>query len=221
MLKLDQYDYIRTSHRVYGKKIKEIARETGHSKNTIKKAIRQEYVGYSQRERQPFPSLDPYLNIINRWLKMDKDVHKKQRHTAKRIYNRLKNEHGFTGGSSTVRRYVREAKRMIGTGSQKVFIPLEPSIGQEAEVDWGTCVAKIDGKKVRLKFFCMRSKYSGKHFVRCYPCERQQALFDAHIQAFHYFGGIFPVLIYDNLKTAVKKVLKGKKRIHQKEYEKF
>ncbi len=67
----------------------------------------------------------------------------------------------------------------------------------------------------------MRSKYSGKHFVRCYPCERQQALFDGHIQAFSFFGGVFPVLIYDNLTTAVQKVLRGKKRVLQESYDKF
>ena len=67
----------------------------------------------------------------------------------------------------------------------------------------------------------MRSKYSGKHFVRCYPCERQQALFDGHIRAFSFFGGVFPVLIYDNLTTAVQKVLRGKKRVLQESYDKF
>jgi hypothetical protein len=67
----------------------------------------------------------------------------------------------------------------------------------------------------------MRSKYSGKHFVRCYPCERQQALFDGHIHAFSFYGGVFPVLIYDNLTTAVQKVLRGKKRVLQESYDKF
>jgi len=77
------------------------------------------------------------------------------------------------------------------------------------------------GKEVRVKFFCMRSKYSGKHFFRCYPCERQQAFFDAHILGFEFFGGVFPVLIYDNLKTAVLKVLKGRGRTEQKEFRKL
>ena len=93
-------------------------------------------------------------------------------------------------------------------------------MGQEAEVDWGATHAILDGEMVKLKFFCMRSKFSGKHFVRCYPCERQQALFDGHIQAFSFFGGIYPVLIYDNLTTAVQKILKGKKRILQESYSK-
>jgi len=221
MLSVDQYDYIRKSHRLYGKKVKEISRETGHSKNTVKKALRQEYIGYSPRENQPYPILGPYIKIIETWLKDDKEMPKKQRHTAVRIYARLKSEHGYDGSASTVRNYVRIARQRIGIGGRRTFIPLDPPIGQEAEIDWGTCTAILGGERVKLKYFCMRSKYSGKHFVRCYPCERQQALFDGHIQAFSYFGGIFPVLIYDNLTTAVNKILRGKKRIHQKEYEKL
>ena len=221
MLKVDQYDYIRTAHRVYGKNIKQIARETGHSKNTIKRVLRGEYTGYKLRARQPYPVLGPYLQTIDKWLEDDKNSPKKQRHTAVRVYHRLCREHGFSGAETTVRGYVREAKARLGLNGHQVFIPLEPIIGGEAEVDWGTCIAIIGGEKTRLKHFCMRSKYSGKHFVCCFPCERQQALFEGHIQAFSYFGGVFPVLIYDNLTTVVQKVFRGKKRRLQQGYEKF
>ncbi len=81
--------------------------------------------------------------------------------------------------------------------------------------------AILAGEAIRLKFFCMRSKYSGKHFVRFYICERQQAFFDAHIHAFSFFGGIFPVLIYDNLSTVVEKVLRGRDRIEHESFAKF
>ncbi|TES89354.1 MAG: IS21 family transposase [Desulfobacteraceae bacterium] len=221
MLKVDQYSYIRTAHRVYGKKIKQIARETGHSKNTIKKVLRGEYSGYKPRLKQPYPILGAYLKIIDKWLHDDKAHPKKQRHTAVRVYNRLRQEHNFKGSETTVRRYVREAKLRLGVGCRQVFIPSDPQVGVEAEVDWGRCHAIIGGELTPLKLFCIRSKYSGKHFVRCYPCERQQALFDGHIQAFSFFGGIFPVLIYDNLTTAVQKVLRGKKRQLQQSYDKF
>lgn len=221
MLKVDQYEFIRTSYRVYGKKIKEIARETGHSKNTIKKILRGEYKGYKERDNQPFPVLEPYLEIIDGWLESDKENPKKQRHTAVRVYNRLKTEHGFKGAETTVRRYVREAKLRLGLNGQQAFIPSDPEAGIEAEVDWGRCQAIIGGKAITLKFFCMRSKFSGKHFVRCYPCERQQALFDGHIRAFSFFGGVFPILIYDNLSTAVQKIYMGKKRDLQESFHKF
>ena len=218
---MDQYAYIRLSHRVYGKGIREIARETGHSRNTIKKALRGEYAGYSVREHQAYPSLGPYLSIIDGWLREDRDRPPKQRHTAIRIYNRLRLEHGFTGGESTVRRYIREARRRLGAIELKVFIPLEPDMGMEAEVDWGGCHAIVGGELVKLKFFCMRSKGSGKPFVRCFPCERQQAFFEGHIEAFRFYGGVFRTLIYDNLTSAVEKVFKGRSRKLQESYEKF
>lgn len=221
MLKVEQYSYIRTAHRVYGKKIKQIARETGHSKNTIKKVLRGEYGGYTPRTTQPYPVLGPHIKRIDQWLTDDKQRPKKQRHTAVRIYNRLCQEHDFKGSETTVRRYVREAKLRLGVGARQVFIPCDPVLGAEAEVDWGKCIAILAGVETPLKLFCMRSKYSGKHFVCCYPCERQQALFDGHIKGFSFFGGIFPVLIYDNLTTAVQKVLRGKKRILQESYDKF
>lgn len=221
MLKVDQYDFIRTGYRVYGKKIKQIARETGHSKNTIKKVLRGEHKGYKERDNQPFPVLEPYIEIIDEWLESDKERPKKQQHTAVRVYNRLKTEHEFNGAETTVRRYVHQAKLRLGLNGRQVFIPCDPEAGIEAEVDWGRCLAIIGGQETLLKFFCMRSKYSGKHFVRCYPCERQQALFDGHIQAFSFFGGVFPKLIYDNLTTAVQKIFKGKKRDLQESFDKF
>jgi transposase len=221
MLKVDQYSYIRTAHRVYGKTIKQIARESGHSKNTIKRVLRGEYAGYRPRFHQPYPTLGPHLALIDKWLNDDKDQPKKQRHTAVRIFHRLQQEISFEGSETTVRRYVREAKLRLGLSGQQAFIPCQPTLGGEAEVDWGTCYAILDGESVRLKLFCMRSKYSGKHFVQCYPCERQQSFFDAHIRAFTFFHGVFPLLIYDNLTTAVQKVYLGKKRDLQESYKKF
>ncbi len=221
MLNVDQYSYIRTAHRFYGKKIKQIARETGHSKNTVKKALRGEYSGYKPRIEQPYPVLGPYLSIIDQWLEEDKKRPKKQRHTSVRIFNRLKAEYNFQGAETTVRRYVREAKLRLGVGAAQVFIASDPQAGVEAEVDWGRCIAILGGIETRLKLFCMRSKFSGKHFVRCYPCERQQALFDGHIHGFSLFGGVFPILIYDNLTTAVQKILRGKNRVLQESYDKF
>ncbi len=103
MLTVDQYEYVRTAHRVYGKKIREIARETGHSKNTVKKVINKEYIGYRPRQKQPFPTLGPYIKTIDRWIKDDKEIPKKQRHTATRIYNRLRNEHEYQGAAQNVK----------------------------------------------------------------------------------------------------------------------
>jgi transposase len=221
MISMDQYEYIRTAHRVYGKSIREIERETGHDRKTIRKVLRGEPSGYGQRQSQPYPVLGPYLDLIDSWLKGDKDAPRKQRHTATRIYHRLVSEGGYEGGATTVRQYVRKARIRLGVGGDKAFIPLEPDCGKEAEVDWGWAVAIIGGEETRLKFFCMRSKYSGKHYVRFYPCERQVAFFDGHMQAFSFFGGVFGTVIYDNLTSAVEKVLKGKDRREQEAFRKF
>jgi len=221
MISMDQYEYVRTAHRVYGKSLRSIERETGHDRKTIRKVLRGEYSGYSQREAQPYPTLGPYLDTINAWLEADKSAPKNQRHTAARIFQRLVSEKGFKGSESTVRRYVRKAKARLGVNAPRAFIPLDPDCGQEAEVDWGGALAVIAGEQVRLKFFSMRSKYSGKHLVRFYPCERQQAFFDAHMHAFAFFGGVFKILVYDNLSSAVRKVLRGKGRVEQESFRKF
>jgi len=218
---MDQYEMIRTAHRVYGENISEMAKTTGHSRNTIKKAIRGEPWGYKERNHQPFPVLEKYMAIIDGWLRDDGDRPKKQRHTARRVYNRLVEEQGYKGSEPTVRRYVRFAKLALGIARPWAFIPCDPEAGYEAEVDWGTATAILAGEEVRLKFFCMRSKYSGKHFVRFYFCERQQAFFDGHLQAFNFFGGVFPVLIYDNLTAAIRKVLRGRDRLEQEAFGKF
>lgn len=221
MITVEQYGLIRTGIRVYGHNISQMSRLTGHSRNTIKKALRGEAWGYKERSHQPFPILEGYLRVIDEWLILDKDSPKKQRHTARRIYNRLVKERGYTGSESAVRRYVGYAKLKFGVDAPRAFIPCDPEAGVEAEVDWGSATVIIGGERQRLPFFCMRSKYSGKYFVRFYCCERQQAFFDAHMQAFAFFGGVFPVLIYDNLPTAVKKVLCGRSRLEQEEFSKF
>ncbi len=221
MVKVDQYGYIRTAHRVYGKSIHEIQRETGHSRATIRKVLRGEYREYQQRETQAYPALGPHRERIEEWLKADKEESVKQRHTARRIYSRLVSEYGYGGSEEAVRRYVRLAKARLGIDNAGVYIITDPECGKEAEVDWFYAVAVIRGVRVPIKCFCMRSRYSGKPFVRAYPCEKQQAFFDAHIHAFEFFGGIFPILVYDNLTSAVQKVLAGRQRQEQDAFIRF
>ena len=221
MITLEQYEYIRTAKRIYGKSISQIQKETGHSRNTIRKVLNGEYNGYTKRTKQTYPVLNPYIKIIEKWLIEDKKQPRKQRHTARRIYNRLINEYQYTGSESTVRRYVRQVKCRLGFKDNEVFLVLDSECGKEAEVDWGSALALINGVRTPIKFFCMRSRYSGKHFVRVYSCEKQQAFFDAHIHAFNFFGGIFPVLVYDNLTSAIRKVLHGRQRLEQESFIKF
>ncbi len=96
--------------------------------------------------------MGPYLQIIDQWLAEDKDRPKKQRHTARRIYDRLVRELGFNGSDSTVRHYVRKAKMRLGVQVTPTFIPLEPECGHEAEIDWGAATAIIAGEQVPVNF---------------------------------------------------------------------
>jgi len=125
MLTMDQYEYIRTAKRVYGKSIREIARETGHDRKTIKKILLGKNQIYTVRETQPYPILGPFIDTIDNWLVADKEVHPKQRHTAVRIFHRLTDEFDFKGSETSVRRYVRDAKIRIGLNVCKAFIPCE------------------------------------------------------------------------------------------------
>lgn len=218
---MDQYELIRTAHRVYGKSIRQIRRETGHHRRTIRKALQGEEPRYRRTQVVVNPVMDPVAPIIEGWLTADRQAPKNQRHSARRVYLRLVEEHGFTGAESTVRAWVRRWRARNGEGDRHAVIPLDPEVAREAEVDWGTASVVIDGELRKVKLFVMRSRYSGKPFIRAYPWERQEMFFDAHMHAFAYYGGVFPELIYDNLTVAVRKIMRGKKRVEQERFVSF
>ncbi|MDA2924875.1 hypothetical protein MYX65_09515 [Acidobacteria bacterium AH-259-L09] len=174
MIGMDQYELIRTAQRVYGKSIRQIARETGHHRETIRKALAGLEPQYRRRKEVRFPVMGPVAAMVENWLRTDQERPKKQRHTGRRVYTRLVEEYGFGGAESTVRRWVRECKARLGYGAQQAVLPLDPEAAREAEVDWGTAWVKMQGALRRVKLFCMRSRFSGKSFVRAYPWERQE-----------------------------------------------
>jgi transposase len=218
---MDQYELIRTAHRVYGKSIRQIGRETGHHRETIRKALRGEEPKYRRRKALANPVMDPVAAIVEKWLLEDRKAPRRQRHTSRRIFQRLVGEHGFRGGESTVRAWVRRWKAAAGESDPGAAIPLDPEVAREAEVDWGTAEVEMGGERRTIKLFVMRSRFSGKPFIRAYPWERQEMFFDAHQHAFHYYGGVFPELVYDNLSVAVRKILRGKQRIEQERFVSF
>ena len=201
---MDQYELIRTAHRVYKKSIRQIARETGHTRRTVRKVLAGQEPKY-RREKEPERRSQPV----------------KQRHTAHRVWQRLVEEHEFTGAEPTVRRWVRERKTRLGWNQTGAVVPLDPEHALEAEVDWGTAWVRMGGEDRQVKLFCMRSRYSGKAFVRAYPSERQEMFLDGHIRALDWYGGVFPVLVFDNLKTAVKQILRGKARVEEVRFTAF
>ena len=218
---MDQYELIRTAHRVYKKSIRQIARETGHTRRTVRKVLAGQEPKYRREKEPACPVMDPVAGIVDAWLQADRDQPVKQRHTAHRVWQRLVEEHEFTGAEPTVRRWVRERKTRLGWNQTGAVVPLDPEHAREAEVDWGTAWVRMNGQDRQVKLFCMRSRYSGKAFVRAYPWERQEMFLDGHIRGFDWYGGVFPTLVFDNLKTAVKQILRGKGRVEQTRFTAF
>ena len=201
MIEVDQYQFIRHAHAVEGLSQREIAKRLGISRNTVKKYIDGAVMPLAVKSSQrSFPVTGPVKDIVAGYLDEDRQHNLlKQRHTAKRIYDRLCKEQGFTGGYSTIRDLVRRMKQQT-----KVYIPLEFDPGEAAQVDWGTAIAYIQGQRSVIQLFCMRLCHSAAIFVAAFPTQRYESFLMGHRLAFEFFGGVPRRLIYDNLKTAVK-----------------
>ena len=161
---------------------------------------------------RPAPKLGPYRSVIDGWLEADRAAPRKQRHTARRIHRRLVDEHGADVAESTVRQYVRARKRAMGFAVGEVFVPQVHAPGMEAEVNWGEALVVLAACREGASLV-MRASFSGAAFCQASLVETQQAFLELHVQAFEWFGGVFPEIRFDNLKSAVKKVLKGRRRI--------
>ena len=156
------------------------------------------------------PALDRVKPFIEAALVADKTMPRKQRHTAHRIWTRLCQEHPeHPVAESTIRAYVRERKWALGLAGTEICVPQCYDWGQEAQVDWYEGHIVLDGEQTKVQIFNMRSMKSGGAFHRAYLHATQQAFFEAHEAAFAYFGGVFHTLRYDNLASAVKKVVRG------------
>ena len=169
--------------------------------------------GYRQKEPRRKPKLEPFLPIIHEILQQDREAPKKQRHTAWRILERLRAEHGFTGGYTIVKDAVRAWKQ----GHQEVFLPLTHPPG-EAQVDFGEAIVKLAGQETKVALFVMTLPYSGAIFVRAFPRECTETFLEGHSQAFVFFAGVPYRISYDNSTIAVIEVLKGRERKLTREF---
>lgn len=215
MVTVEQKELIRREHTIKGKSIRQIAREMHHSRKTIRKAIVDPGIpGYTRKEPKAKPVMGPYLSIIKQWLEEDRTRPVKQRHTAKRIYDRLRDEYGFSGSERTVRGEVSILREKVPDS----HVPQTYQPGDGAAFDFGEAQVIMDGHQRTVHLACMRLDYSSKFFVYALPTDRREGLFESHIDAFQYLEGIPARIRYDNMKQVVEKILRGKTRQEQSQW---
>jgi len=203
VIKVEVYARVRRAVQVDGMSMREAAREFGLARKTIRKMLAYSVPpGYERKKPVKRPKLGPWLGIIDQILEDDKTQPKKQRHTAKRVWDRLKAEHGFRGGYTVVQDYVRGARPQ----RQEVFVPLVHPPG-DAQVDFGEALVVIGGEEQKAHFLCTDLPQSDDCFVVAFPAENTESFLEGHNQAFAYFGGVPRTILYDNTKIAVKEIL--------------
>ena len=193
--------------------IKGVARKLGVHRRMVREALASAIPAEKMASPRARPRMGPLIGFIDGILEADRNAPKKQRHTAHRIWVRIRGEHPeYLVSESTVRQYVRERKAALGLLRRETFVPQRYALGEEGQVDWYEAEADLGDDRVRLQVFVIRSMASGAAFHRAYMRATQQAFLEAHELAFHYFGGVFRRLRYDNLPSAVKRVLRGFRR---------
>lgn len=196
-----------------------VARKLGVHRRLVREALASAVPAPRKRPQRQRPTIGPLVAFIDAILLADKKAPRKQRHTAHRIYTRLCAERpDCPVAEPTIRRYVRQRKAELGLLSRETFVPQSYAWGVEAQVDWYEAYADLDGTRTKCQVFTMRSMASGGAFHRAYLHATQQAFLEAHELAFAYFGGVFQRLRYDNLGSAVKRVLRGS---HREETQRF
>jgi transposase len=157
--------------------------------------------------------LGEFRELIDQWLFSDLEAPRKQRHTARRVWQRLVDEHGADVAETSVREHVAKRRRALGQTVGEVFVPQVHAPGRTAEVDWGQAQVSLAGTATVVHLFFMRAWFSGAGFAMASPVETQQAFLEGGVLAFDWFGGVFAEVRSDDLGSAVKKVLRGRKRV--------
>ena len=200
---VELYARVRYAVQIEGVSRREAARRFGIDPRTVAKMLKFSVPpGYRRNRPAARPKLDPFVGIIDRILEDDKERPKKQRHTSKRIFERLRDEHGYSGGQTIVKDYVLEQRQR----QREVFVPLRHDPGH-AQVDFGEALAVIGGVERKVHLFVMDVPHSDAGFVQAYPAETTEAFCAGHVAAFAFFGGVPMSILYDNTTLAVARIL--------------
>ena len=212
---MDVLPEIRRLHFVEGVTISDLAKQFKLSRPTIRKHLNTvEEPVYPTRQHQPHLKLGAYIEQLTNWLETDAALPgKKRKRTAQRLYECLQVE-GYVGGYSAVQRFVKAWKqaRSSTPSIKQAFVPLLFPAGETCQFDWSHETVVIGGIEQVVKVGHFRLSHSRQMFVAAYPCETQEMVFDAHNQAFAFFGGVPKRMVYDNLKTVVDAIFVGKER---------
>src|ERR1035438_10391716 len=208
MFKVELYGRVRRAVRVEGRSERAVALEFGISRETVRKMLRYAVPpGYQRQQPVKRPKLGPWLRAIDAILEEDKRRSARQRHTAKRIFERLRAEYAFSGGYTIVKDYVHTQKLR----SQEMFVPLVHTPG-EAQADFGEALVVVAGVERKAHYLAMDLPHSDDGFVVAFPAETTEAFLEGHVRAFAYFDGVPRRILYDNTKIAVAKILGGQER---------
>ena len=198
--------------------VRELARRFGTHRRTVREALVSAVPAPRKPVERVSPVLEPWKPMIDAWLIADREMPRKQRHTARRVWQRLVDEHDAQVGESTVRRYVADARRRLPPVLVEVKVPQSHPLGAEAEIDFGQVSFFLAGLLTEGWMFVFRLSASGKAFHRVYLNQAQQAFFDGHVRAFDHIGGVPGRVRYDNLKPAVIRVLQGRDRLESDQF---
>jgi transposase len=218
MLTVETIGRIRREHFIKGKTIKEIARDLKVSRNTVSRVLRSGATSFEyEREVQPRPKLGRWTGELETLLATNAAKPAREQLTLIRIFEELR-ERGYDGGYDAVRRYARQWAKQHGQVTAAAYVPLSFAPGEAYQFDWSHEVVLLSGVTVIVKVAHVRLCHSRMLFVRAYPRETQEMVFDAHDRAFALFKGTCGRGIYDNMKTAVETVFVGKGRLYNRRF---
>jgi transposase len=219
MLVVETIAKIRRAYWVQGKAIKAICRELRVSRKAVRKVIRSEETAFGYaRAVQPQPKIGPWREELERLLATNTTRASRERLTLMRIFEELR-ALGYRGGYDAVRRYAASWRRREHAASAAAFVPLSFAAGEAYQFDWSHEIVVIDGVTTTVKVAHVRLCHSRMLFVRAYPRESQEMVFDAHDRAFAFFKGACTRGIYDNMKTAVDAIFVGKERAYNRRFQ--